>query len=312
MTREASLSSSGSDSEDDQDFVPHSRPVRASGSRGTRNTTAPARAGADEASRSDSDLDADSDFDFEDGNGKAQLRQNTNADEAIDADELEALRREREEMVRQAGGEERLGKRRRLAAADSSTAIVAASTEASRAEEAEDLAAKAAAEWEAIKNPTSTVSMPTPTTAMNVTEQAPEPAVTEIVVSDSITAPSAPIPTAPQGSNTPKPRPPGAGGPPRKKKSSLSALSAAATGKPVKLNTLEKSKLDWDRFKSSADATLNSQGTGAGAGRLSQLERDEIEQQTKGGASGLGNMKGYLERQDFLNRVRDRTQGSFR
>lgn len=83
---------------------------------------------------------------------------------------------------------------------------------------------------------------------------------------------------------------------PRKKKSSLASLAAAAsTAKPTKLNTLEKSKLDWESFKQTP------------SGGLTQQERDEIEQQTKGGASGLGNMKGYLERQDFLDRVRGRT-----
>lgn len=83
---------------------------------------------------------------------------------------------------------------------------------------------------------------------------------------------------------------------PRKKKSSLASLAAAASStQPAKLNTLEKSKLDWDNYKQTPN------------GGLTQQERDEIEQQTKGGASGLGNMKGYLERQDFLDRVKGRT-----
>lgn len=78
---------------------------------------------------------------------------------------------------------------------------------------------------------------------------------------------------------------------PRKKKSSLAAMSAAATGKPVKINTLEKSKMDWNKFK---DQTVD------------EREREEIEAQTNGGSSGLSSMKGYMERKSFLDRVQDR------
>ena len=81
---------------------------------------------------------------------------------------------------------------------------------------------------------------------------------------------------------------------PRKKKSSLAAMSAAATGKPGKINTLEKSAMDWKKFKEQT---------------ADERERDEMEAQTKGGGSGLGSMKGYLERRGFLDRVQDRLEG---
>lgn len=48
-------------------------------------------------------------------------------------------------------------------------------------------------------------------------------------------------------------------------------------------------------------------GPGAGVG-LSEAERDEMEAQTKGGASGLGNVKGYMERREFLERVEARLE----
>jgi hypothetical protein len=79
---------------------------------------------------------------------------------------------------------------------------------------------------------------------------------------------------------------------PRKKKSSLAAMSAAAAGgKPTKINTLEKSKMDWNKFKEQT---------------ADEREKEEMEAQTKGGGSGVGSMKGYLERQNFLDRVQDR------
>ncbi|UZJ53877.1 hypothetical protein CBS101457_003197 [Exobasidium rhododendri] len=81
--------------------------------------------------------------------------------------------------------------------------------------------------------------------------------------------------------------------PPRKKKSSLAAMSAAAAAdKPTKINTLEKSKMDWNKFKDNGN----------------DREKDEMEAQTKGGGSGLGSMKGYMERQGFLDRVQNRLQ----
>lgn len=86
-------------------------------------------------------------------------------------------------------------------------------------------------------------------------------------------------------------------GPRRKKGGSLAAMSAAATGKPDKLNTLEKSKMDWTKYKDST---------------LAEHERHEMEAQTKGGSSGLGSMKGYMERRNFLERVQDRLEGQER
>lgn len=86
-------------------------------------------------------------------------------------------------------------------------------------------------------------------------------------------------------------------GPRRKKGGGLAAMSAAATGKPDKLNTLEKSKMDWTKYK---DSTLGEQ------------ERFEMDAQTKGGSSGLGSMKGYMERRNFLERVQDRLEGQER
>ena len=83
-------------------------------------------------------------------------------------------------------------------------------------------------------------------------------------------------------------------GPRRKKGGGLAAMSAAVVGKPDKLNTLEKSKMDWTKYKDST---------------LSEQERHEMEAQTKGGSSGLGSMKGYMERRNFLERVQDRLEG---
>ena len=93
----------------------------------------------------------------------------------------------------------------------------------------------------------------------------------------------------------------------------MAALSAAATAKPVKLNTLEKSKLDWETFKSkstqqAAAAVFASAHSDPLAPVLTDLQRAEMEAQTKGGAVGLGNMGGYLERRDFLERVESRRQ----
>ena len=95
--------------------------------------------------------------------------------------------------------------------------------------------------------------------------------------------------------NSSRPLPPP--GPRRKKGGGLAAMSAAATGKPDKLNTLEKSKMDWTKYK---DSTLGEQ------------ERFEMDAQTKGGSSGLGSMKGYMERRNFLERVQDRLEGQER
>ena len=85
----------------------------------------------------------------------------------------------------------------------------------------------------------------------------------------------------------------------KKRKSNLADLSAAATAQPVKLNTLEKSKLDWEAYKGNIKQTEN-QDT------MSTEEREELEAQTKGGGSGLGDVKGFLHRKEFLDRVHDR------
>lgn len=88
-------------------------------------------------------------------------------------------------------------------------------------------------------------------------------------------------------------------------------MSAAASARPTKINTLEKSKMDWDRFKSTADAAAADAAAAADDG-LTERERDEMESQTKGGSSGLGSMKGYMERQGFLDRVEERLQNKDR
>lgn len=84
-----------------------------------------------------------------------------------------------------------------------------------------------------------------------------------------------------------------------KRKSQLADLSAAATAQPVKLNTLEKSKLDWETYKGTVP-TKDAPET------MSEAEREELEAQTRGGGSGLGDVKGYLHRKEFLDRVHNR------
>lgn len=83
-------------------------------------------------------------------------------------------------------------------------------------------------------------------------------------------------------------------GPRKRKIGGLAAMSAAATAKPAKLNTLEKSKMDWTSFKDK---------------ELGDAEKHQLDAQTKGGGCGLGSMKGYMERRDFLERVQDRLDG---
>lgn len=85
----------------------------------------------------------------------------------------------------------------------------------------------------------------------------------------------------------------------KKRKSQLADLSAAATAQPVKLNTLEKSKLDWEAYKGNIAQAENRD-------TMSAEEREELEAQTKGGGSGLGDVKGFLHRKEFLDRVHDR------
>ncbi|CDU22235.1 uncharacterized protein SPSC_00865 [Sporisorium scitamineum] len=320
-------SDSGSDSEDD-DFIPEPEPSRRAAT-GTEASNKHPR----EATGADDDSDEDSDDEGSIAEGKATGGVGV-AGEQIDADELEALKREREEMVAAAGGEDRLGKRRRLeinAAPDSAEPLPAD-------DEADALKAKALAEWEAIKgeDPRSATCSGDASTSQLAQSGSSTTATTEEMISipttykfagelhtstrllprshpdvikylasqsassnsaattssalPSETSKSTPAPASAAGA-TPRPPPPG---PRRKKGSLLAALSAAATAKPTKLNTLEKSKLDWDSYKGDTE-------------KLSQQELDELEHQTKGGGKGLGDMKGYLERRDFLDRVKDRT-----
>lgn len=328
------VSDSGSSDSEDDDFVPE-EPDQPSSKTATAPRTSrkegKAKAGND-VSNADSDED-DSDHEAKDiGNG-------ARPDEEIDADELEALKRERAELVAAAGGEDRLGKRRRLAQPAGSS--LAESVSAS--DDADELRAKAAAEWEAIKGsdaaPSATeaaaaksagmspqkteggaskaapggeemVSVPStykfagevhtttrllprshPEAIKYLSESATKTATPGASASSSTSSPtssSATIPTTSAAAARPPP------GPRRKKGSSLAAMSAAATAKPTKINTLEKSKLDWDQFKGDSS-------------KLSRQELDELENQTRGGGKGLGDMKGYLERRDFLDRVKDRT-----
>ncbi|PKI84392.1 hypothetical protein MVES_001788 [Malassezia vespertilionis] len=88
----------------------------------------------------------------------------------------------------------------------------------------------------------------------------------------------------------------------KKRKSQLADMSAAVTAEAPKLNTLEKSKFDWEMYKGSA---LKGAAETQKADTMSASERDELEAQTHGGGSGLGDVKGYLHRKEFLDRVHD-------
>lgn len=68
------------------------------------------------------------------------------------------------------------------------------------------------------------------------------------------------------------------------------------------MNTLEKSKMDWEGWKAGSSSK-----PGEGVG-LTELEREEMEAQTKGGGKGLGDVKGYMERRNFLERVGGRLE----
>ncbi|KAJ1025116.1 hypothetical protein NDA16_002622 [Ustilago loliicola] len=330
----SNLSDSGSDSEDD-DFVPEQGSNQPSGGEASTSNAIGKRR-AKRAAKHGEGADSDED-DSEDEDQGASLSAAQTED--IDADELEALERERAELVAAAGGEDRLGKRRRLAHMSASE-----STKATTAnDEADALKAKAEAEWAAIKGSdsastaaeTSTatpaqdaqqgaskaglsqeemISIPhtykfagevhtttrlLPRSHPDAIKHLSQSSTTSTAASSPPTASpascSAPITsTASKSSPTVAPASRPAPGPRRKKGSSLAALSAAATSKPTKLNTLEKSKLDWNQFKGSS-------------AQLSQQELDELENQTRGGGKGLGDMKGYLERKDFLDRVKHRT-----
>lgn len=280
-------SDAGSDSEDD-DFAPEQ-----SGSRSPKASRKPRRArGSDDSSSG------------EESDGEA----GPVAAEAIDEDELEALERDRQELVAAAGGEDRLGKRRRLAKHEPAAADASASKD-----NTDELKAKADAEWEAMKAPetTDTADAPNRSTPSALAAAAGEDMIAvpttfsfagEVQASTRLLPRTHPdaiaylsqsaskFPAPPVAAAAARPAP----GPRRKKTSSLAKLSAAATAKPTKLNTLEKSKLDWDSFKHDRTA-------------MSQQERDQLDAQTTGGSRGLGDMKGYLDRRDFLDRVHERT-----
>lgn len=119
--------------------------------------------------------------------------------------------------------------------------------------------------------------------------------------------------SAPAPAPAPRPPPPG----PRRKKQSKLASLAASSDAPKKMNTLEKSKMDWEGWKKggASAAPAGASGSGGGGGGdakgldgLTDREREEMEQQTKTG-SGSGSMAGYLGRSDFLERVKERTEG---
>lgn len=96
---------------------------------------------------------------------------------------------------------------------------------------------------------------------------------------------------------------------PRKKKrtSKLASLaSSSAAQQPKKMNTLEKSKSDWEGWKGGAGGTP---ATTTGQA-LTEREREEMEAQTRNEGAGTAGGGGYLGRRDFLERVRDRTGGA--
>ncbi|KAL7271893.1 swr complex subunit [Rhizina undulata] len=108
--------------------------------------------------------------------------------------------------------------------------------------------------------------------------------VTYTFAGEIVTAPtpaSTSTSTAPTDPNAPTRRPP-----PKKRTSAFD--SAAAARKPAtKLNTLEKSKLDWESY-------IDKEGIG-----------DELKQFNKG-------EKGYLEKQAFLGRVEEKRDSVWR
>ncbi|GAA5896825.1 hypothetical protein JCM8208_007101 [Rhodotorula glutinis] len=105
---------------------------------------------------------------------------------------------------------------------------------------------------------------------------------------DALFGPSADEPaassssTAPALASAPAPAPPPSRAPPKRKAGGGLAGMAATLGvgkKPAKLNTLEKSKLDWDSYVSTQEGLSDT---------LTHARKD-----------------GYLDRRDFLDRVED-------
>ncbi|CAD6889959.1 unnamed protein product [Tilletia controversa] len=103
----------------------------------------------------------------------------------------------------------------------------------------------------------------------------------------------------------------------------LSAKGSATTaaGKPTKLNTLEKSKLDWESWKKNEHPNNNNNNKAspsqpqtqaeAGTEALTAEERAEMESQTSaGGSARAGKMSGFLDRADFLDRVSERMEAA--
>ncbi|PWN22999.1 hypothetical protein BCV69DRAFT_296963 [Microstroma glucosiphilum] len=146
-------------------------------------------------------------------------------------------------------------------------------------------------------------------------ETAPVDQTSSVSSSASRVTSSAPAP-APASASASAPRPPPPG--PRRKKQSKLASLAASSDAPKKMNTLEKSKMDWEGWKKGGSSATTSSSAGASGGGsggdakgldgLTDREREEMEQQTKTG-SGSGSMAGYLGRSDFLERVKERTEG---
>lgn len=58
--------------------------------------------------------------------------------------------------------------------------------------------------------------------------------------------------------------------------------------------------MDWEAYKGNTSLPNEKKET------MSASEREELEAQTQGGGSGLGDVKGYLHRKEFLDRVQDR------
>lgn len=282
---------------------------------------------------SSSSSDSEGESDDEQGHATSSKR---NEDEDVGAEELEALRREQEEQLAEAGqggrSIEELGRGQRSkksapsASEDTRHAQTLSTEEQHAKEEAEQAAWKAFQEADAssstaaaalqegdamvkvveryrfagrdvVKERLLPSSHPDAVAYLKKTGGLDRPLIPDVKPPSSLSengstsTVSSPTPT----SSKPPPLGPAAG---RKKRSSkLAGLAASANpnaGK--KMNTLEKSKMDWDGWKQQAAASQ------------SQKELDDMEQQTRTGSGVSGNsMSGYLGRKDFLDRVRDRT-----
>ncbi|CAO1626905.1 unnamed protein product [Sympodiomycopsis kandeliae] len=100
--------------------------------------------------------------------------------------------------------------------------------------------------------------------------------------------PSQPLPPS-TSAHTSSSAPPEPVPKPKKRTSKLSKLSSdLAAEAPKKLNTLEKSSLDWSNS-------------------LNDTEKQELNDQSLGKSRDTSSMSGYLQRRDFLERVTERT-----